>query len=83
MPGKELPNSTAKTLRIAIAVEVVFLAMAGLLMFTEHRAHYLGALPYALAIAGVTMCLWLQLQCRKYLAKRGDSGGQPQSGERS
>jgi len=84
MLNETWPNSTSRTLRIAMVAEFVFLAVAGLLLFTEHRAHYLGALPYGLAIAGITACLWLRLEVRKHLQDLnlppGPSGGNPEKG---
>ncbi len=83
MPGEKLLNSTSRTLRVALVAEVVFLAVGGFFMFTEHRAHYLGALPYALIVVAVTVCFWLQAECRKHLASLGspsEPGVNPKKG---
>ncbi len=75
MPGEKSFNSTSRTLRLAIVVEVAFLVLAGFLLFTEHRAHYLGALPAALIVVSVTTCFWLQAETRKELASLERSAG--------
>ena len=84
MPNENLSNSTSRTLRLAMVCEVAFLVVAAFLLFTEHRAHYLGALPYALTIVTVTAFFWLQAERRKRPAKPGSSSRpQRQSGEGS
>lgn len=60
-------ESIERTLQLAMVAEIVFLAAAGFFLFTEHKAHYLGALPYAVIIISVTACFWLQAECRKHL----------------
>ncbi len=65
-------NSTSRTLRLAAVVEVLFLILSGFFLFTEHRAHYLGALPYALLIVAVTVFLWLLSERRRSRADSGD-----------
>lgn len=75
MPDEKSLNSTSRTLRLAIVVEVAFLVLAGFLLFTEHRAHYLGALPAALIVVSVTTCFWLQAETRKELASLERSTG--------
>ncbi len=79
-------NSTSRTLRLAIVTELVFLAAAGFFLFTEHRAHYLGVLPYALIVVSVTACFWLQAETRKHLAslaRRPRNSGNPGKGVES
>ena len=58
-------DSMARLLRLATAVEVVFLPISAFFLFSEHRAHYLGALPYALLIVAATVVLWFQAERRK------------------
>jgi hypothetical protein len=82
MPTETTINSTSRTLRLAIVVELVFLAAAALLLFTEHRAHYLAALPYAIAIAAATACLWLQVEVRKHLRGLNQPGSRRDSPEK-
>jgi hypothetical protein len=67
-------NSTTHFLRFATVAEVVFLVISGLLLFTEHRAHYLGALPYAVLIVAVTVFLWFQSEGRKQGSQPTASG---------
>jgi hypothetical protein len=84
MRDEKLFNSTSRMLRFATAGEVVFLVISGFFLFTEHRAHYLGALPYALLIVAVTVFLWLLSERRRHRPKPegiGDERQQP--GERS
>ncbi|MHB8525305.1 MAG: DUF2933 domain-containing protein [Candidatus Acidiferrales bacterium] len=73
MVSQQEPGSTARVLRIATAAEVVFLIVSAFFLFTEHRAHYLGALPYALLLIAITAFLWL-------LAERGKHQTKPGSG---
>lgn len=65
MPSTESSSSVSRTLRLAAVTEVVFLAVSAFLLFTEHRAHYLGALPYALLVVAVTVFLWFFVERRK------------------
>jgi len=66
MRDETLFNSTSRVLRLATAGEIVFLVVSGFLLFTEHRAHYLGALPYAFLVVAVTMFLWLLSERRRH-----------------
>lgn len=79
MQARQGSNSTARLLRLATAAEVVFLVVSAFFLFTEHRAHYLGALPYGLAVIAVTVFLWLLVERRRHRAKPG-SGQQPRKG---
>ncbi len=76
MVAQQEPGPTARVLRIATAAEVVFLILSAFFLFTEHRAHYLGALPYGLVVIAVTVFLWLLVERRRHRAKP-DSGQQP------
>lgn len=58
-------NATARLLRRATVVEAVFLVISGFFLFTEHRAHYLSALPYALLIIAATALLWFQAERKR------------------
>lgn len=80
MRDEKLFNATSRMLRLATAGEVVFLVISGFFLFTEHRAHYLGALPYGLLVVAATMFLWLLAERRKHRADSG-SGGKPRSGK--
>lgn len=53
------PQDDGPTGRRARWVFVGFLAIAALLLFSEHRAHALGLLPYALLLACPLMHLFL------------------------
>ena len=75
------PDSTARVLRIATATEVVFLVVSGFFLFTEHRAHYLGALPYGLAVVAVTAFFLLLIERRKHrVMSSSDGKSQPGKG---
>ena len=76
MRAQQVSNPTARVLRAALAAEVVFLVVSGFFLFTEHRAHYLGALPYALLVIAVTVSLWFLAERRKNRAD-SDSAGKP------
>jgi len=51
-------------MRRATMVEIVFLVVSAFFLFTKHRANYLGALPYGLAIIAVTVFLWFLVERR-------------------
>lgn len=80
MVAQQQPNSTARVLRLGIIVEVLFLVVSAFFLFTEHRAHFLGALPYALLIVAVTVFLWFLAERRKHRADSG-SDGKPRPGK--
>lgn len=80
MDAQQQSNSTTRVLRLATTVEVVFLLVSAFFLFTEHRAHFLGALPYALLIVCVTVFLWFLAERRKHRADSG-SGGKPRPGK--
>ena len=80
MGTQQEPGPTARVLRIATAAEVVFLVVSGFFLFTEHRAHYLGALPYGLAVVAVTVFFLLLIERRKHRVESG-SGGKSQPGK--
>lgn len=49
MHASESSAPRGRTFRFALGF-AVFAAIAGFLLFTEHRAHVLGALPFALLL---------------------------------
>lgn len=51
------------------AALTVFLAAAAFFLWTEHRAHLFGALPYFLMLLCLVMLLWI------YRAHQGGSNG--------
>ena len=65
MHPRQESNSTARLLRRATVVEIFFLVISAFFLFTEHQAHYLGVLPYALLIIAVTVFLWFQADRKK------------------
>ena len=71
MQTKREFSATARVLRLAAVVEIVFLLISAFFLFTEHRAHYLGALPYALLLIAITAFLWLLAERGKHQAKPG------------
>ncbi len=72
MQAKQGLDSTARLLRRATVAEIVFVVVLAFFLFTEHRAHYLGALPYALLIVAVTVFLWFWAEHRKSRTKLGE-----------
>ena len=76
MGTKQESASTARLLERATAAEIVFLIVSAFFLFTEHRAHYLGVLPYALAVVAGTVFFWLLAERRKLEGKPG-SGTEP------
>lgn len=64
MQAKQGFDSTALLLRRATVAEIVFLVVSAFWLFTKHRAHYLVALPYGLAIIAVTVFLWFLAERR-------------------
>lgn len=69
-----------------MSVEMKGARLAGFFLFTEHRAHYLGALPFALIVISVTACFWLQAETRKHLAnleRPPGQSGNPEKGVES
>ena len=68
----------ARVLRIATAAEVVLLIVSAFFLFTEHRAHFLGALPYGLAAIAITVSLVFLAE----RAKRGTNPGRRSEPER-
>jgi hypothetical protein len=80
MGTQQESNSTARLLRLASATEIVFLVVSGFFLFTEHRAHYLGALPYALAVVAVTVFFLLLIERGKHRVESG-IGGKSQPGK--
>ena len=67
----------ARVLRIATVTEVIFLIVSAFFLFTEHRAHYLGALPYGLAAIAITVFLVFSAERRKHATNPG-RGNEPQ-----
>lgn len=65
MRDTELSTPESRMLRLATAAEVVFLVISAFFLFTEHRAHYLGALPYALLVVAFTVFLWFVAEHRR------------------
>ncbi len=65
MPARQGVDSKARALRRATVAEISFLVVSAFFLFTKHRAHYVGTLPYGLAIIAVTVFLW-------FLAERGN-----------
>ena len=55
-----------------------FLAIAGFFLFTEHRAHLLGALPFLLLLA----CPLMHLFMHRGHGGHGTHGGHDANGER-
>lgn len=55
-------------------VLIVFLAIIGFFLFTEHRAHLFGILPYLLLLA----CPFMHFFMHGGHSKHGDSSGQHQ-----
>ena len=80
MQTRQIYNSTARVLRIALVAEVVFLVLSAFFLFTEHRAHYLGALPYALLVIAGTVFVWLSLERGKHSIS--DVAAQREKGEK-
>ena len=74
MRSAEKFNPTARLLRLSAKAEVILLVIAGFFLFTEHRAHFLGAAPYALAILALTLSFWLWAECRRTAGRREISG---------
>ena len=59
-------------------VLVIFLAVAGFFLFTEHKAHVYGAFPYLLL--GVCLALLFAVwRLAKRLPSGGEVSGSPQS----
>lgn len=83
MQIKQESSETARVLRLATVVEIVFLLISAFFLFTEHRAHYLGALPYALFLIATTAFLWLLAARRKHQAKPRGGGRPSRPGERN
>lgn len=82
MRDRNSSNSISRMLRCAAVAEVLFLVLSGFFVFTEHRAHYLGALPYALLIVSVTVFFWIVSEGRKQRAMpEGKNDKQQQSAE--
>lgn len=52
-------------------VLIVFLAIVGFFLFTEHRAHLFGILPYLLLLA----CPFVHMFMHGRHGKRGDGSG--------
>lgn len=52
-------------------VLIVFLAIVGFFLFTEHRAHLFGILPYLLLLA----CLFMHMFMHGGHGKHGSGGG--------
>lgn len=74
MPNTNSSASISRTLRLAALAEVVFLAVSVFFLFTEHRAHYLGVLPYALLILALTVFLLLIAERRSHRVVAADRG---------
>lgn len=74
MQTKPESNSTTRLLLRATAVEVVFLVVSAFFLFSEHRAHYLGALPYALLVFAVTVFAWFLVERRRHAVNSGSDG---------
>jgi hypothetical protein len=53
---QSLPSSSPSRAKWIL---IVFLAVAGFFLFTEHKAHVLGALPYLLLLACPLMHLFM------------------------
>lgn len=81
MQAKQKSSATARVLRLATVIEIVFLSISAFFLFTEHRAHFLGALPYALLVVAITASFWFVAERRKHQAgPEGNTLGRP--GER-
>jgi hypothetical protein len=76
MGAQQELGPTARVLRIATATEVVFLIVSAFFLFTEHRAHYLGALPYGLTAIGITVFLVFLAEHRRHRVSSGAAGNQ-------
>lgn len=72
MAGEREARSVAHVLRIATAAEVVLLIVSAFFLFTEHRAHYLGALPYGLT--AVVFTVFLVFVAEHESSRRAKSG---------
>ncbi len=64
MQARQRVDSKARSLRRATMAEICFLVSSAFFLFTKHRAHYLGTLPYELAIIAVTVFLWFLAERR-------------------
>ena len=59
-------NPTIRFLQRAIVAEVLFLVISGFFLFTEHRAHYWGALPTVLLVIALTVFLLLRADRKQH-----------------
>ena len=53
-----LSRDPQRRLKVSLLVFGGFVLIAGFLLFEEHRAHVLGALPYILGLAGLLFCIF-------------------------
>jgi hypothetical protein len=70
----ETPTAGSRRRLAWVAALCGFLAVAGFFLWTEHRAHLLGALPYLLLLACPLMHIFGHHGHHAHGAKGGESG---------
>jgi len=76
-PTRQTPSRRAMQGR-ATLVLIGFLAIIGLLLFTEHRAHVLGALPWLFVLACPLMHIFMH-HGSEHHSEHSDSGTAPKN----